>query len=168
MTNCFFHFLILFFLLLAGGCVKFDYTGQRFTPRAESAPVAFLDSQADFTAQGFRIIGRGILTVPGKTASYDSMGELRERAREYGAEAVCIVDSQIAGERVFSAPEDEFVSPYKAQAVKVENSSWDAKFFGSSPQLGTVKGTPEKVIRVLFLKKTVNLEKELQQKNPLL
>jgi hypothetical protein len=169
MTNRFFCFPVLCFLLFfGGGCVRFDYAGQRFAPRAESAPVVFFNGQANFPAQEFRIIGRGVLTVSAKSADYDNMGELRERARKYGADGVCIVDNQLVGSRIFPAPEDEFVSPYKANGVPVKNNTWDPKLLKGNSHIGRSKQMPDRAIRVLFLKKAVDLEKELQQKNPLL
>ena len=174
MKNCIFCWLTFGFLLLISGCsMDFDYTGQSFAPRAEFAPVTFFQGRQQIPAEGYRIIGRGVLTVAPKVGDCDTMGELREQARKHGADAVCIVDTLIKRTGVLPENQDEFIPPYSPLASSIEvnskNSTWDAESLEGTKQLsGVTKKRSKRLIRFLFLKKSADLEKELKPKNPLL
>lgn len=173
MTNRFFHFALLCLLCLTAGCsMDFDYTGQSFAPRPESAPVTFFTGRQEIPEEEFRIIGRGILTVTPKTGDYDRMGELREQARKHGADGVCLLDTTEVISGVFPDIRDEYIPPHppraKAVGVSVKDSPWDEESIKPRDIVSGTKKHSVLKIRFLFLKKAEEIEKELSVKNPLL
>ena len=91
-------------LLLAAGCTSFDYVGRSFAPLPEDAPVSIF-READALPEGkYAIMGRGVLTAPKKYDRYDIDEKLGELAREYGADAVLIVNTRSIL-KTFNVPE---------------------------------------------------------------
>lgn len=173
MSNCFFHFAFLCLLLLTAGCrMDFDYAGQSFAPRPEFAPVTFFNGRKEIPAEGFRIIGRGTLSVAPKTGDYESSGELREQARKHGADAVCIVEKTVRVNGFFPESQDEYIPPHDPKAkgieVKLQDGPWAEEELKTRTIVSGTKNRPVQLIRFLFLKKSADLEKELKPKNQLL
>ena len=152
--------------------MDFDYTGQSFASRPGFAPVLFFNGRKEIPAEGYRIIGRGVLTVAPKTGDHDRMGELREQARKHGADAVCIVDSMVKKTGILPENQDDFIPPHSPLSQRIPLQAANSSRKGKSANTGVEAVGPKKrsvkMIRVLFLKKTADLEKELKQKNPLL
>ena len=174
MTSSFFKTVpFLFLLTLFAGCMSFDYVGQSFAPKAESAAVTIFNGRTQIPADEFRIIGRGTLTGANSNDEYDRLAALREEARKHGADAVCIVDTAVKAVGYFPRSEGAFAPPLSA-SVNVDNlnsrgETWETDSFG---QVSTLN-TREKVrynfeIKCLFLKKSGDFNKEMKERTPFL
>ena len=160
-------------VLLFSGCMSFDYVGQSFTPRSESAPVSFFQGRDRIPADQYRIIGRGCLRGPQDTDLYDRNVKLREEAREKGADAVCIVSTEVKAAGIYPQAAGEFPGPLAAGSnvdnLSPANTPWEVDSYG---EMRTLK-SKEKVryvfeTKVLFLKKTADFDAEMKKRPALL
>ncbi|MCP3968409.1 MAG: hypothetical protein GY750_07875 [Lentisphaerae bacterium] len=76
---------------LMGGCISFDYVGQKLAPLEGGQVVAFYDSADQVPAGQYRVIGRAVAVGPDGTTSQEVRQKLIDKAREYGADAIQVV-----------------------------------------------------------------------------
>ena len=72
---------VLAALLLAAGCVDFDYVGREFPPTPESEPVVYFINREQIPPGEYRIMGRAVITAPDGTDGYDIQDLLMKKAR---------------------------------------------------------------------------------------
>ncbi|MBO5791904.1 MAG: hypothetical protein J6S54_05455 [Lentisphaeria bacterium] len=156
-------------VLLFAGCMSFDYVGQSFAPRTESSPVSVFKGRDTLPPDRYRIIGRGVLSGPNSVDEYDRMAELRSEARKHGADAVCIVGTQVKAAGLYPRVSGTFAPPLAASEnvdnLSTQNNAWETDSFG---QVRVLKGE-EKVrytfeTKVLFLKKSADFDKEMKSR----
>ena len=107
----------LILLVFFAGCMNFDYVGQSFAPKSESAVVNIFNGREKIPADQYRIIGRGTLTGPLSTDEYDRMAELRAVARKHGADAVCIVSATTKAVGYYPQSNGAFAPPISASVA---------------------------------------------------
>lgn len=78
-------------MLLTAGCVDFDYVGRELSPTPDSTPVVYFINREQIPPGEYRIMGRVVITAPDGTDGYEIQELLMEKARLYGADAVCLV-----------------------------------------------------------------------------
>ncbi len=154
--------LLLGLLPLLAGCSSFEYVGQKFEPTAKSEEITLYKSRAELPPPGtLRIIGRGTLLVPEKTAKYDIYELLKEEAREYGADAVCVVTAENVRFGTHSFMSGEVTHPGTFQRTSFHSPMPDDRF-GSEVKLNReVRTTAALKVKALFLKKSEDVAREL-------
>ncbi|QSH40637.1 hypothetical protein P0136_12230 [Lentisphaerota bacterium ZTH] len=85
------YFSLLATAVLLGGCISFDYVGQKLKPLDDSQTVAFFDSADQVPAGQYKVIGRAVAVGPDGTSSGDVRQKLIDKARAYGADAIQVV-----------------------------------------------------------------------------
>ncbi|MDD5697558.1 MAG: hypothetical protein PHH77_02980 [Victivallaceae bacterium] len=75
----------------AGGCMQFDYVGQKLAPLKPDQAVAFYNSKDSVPPDTYKVLGRAEITAPDGTNTEEVKAELIEKAREYGANAIEVV-----------------------------------------------------------------------------
>ena len=155
--------------LLLAGCMSFDYVGQSFAPRTESSPVNIFTGRETLPADRYRIIGRGVLSGPNSVDEYDRLAELRSEARKHGADAVCIVGTQVKAAGLYPRSTGFFAPPLAASDnvdnLSTQNNAWETDSFGQIQTLNSkekVRYTFE--TKVLFLKKSADFNKEMKSR----
>lgn len=156
-------------VLFLSGCMSFDYVGQSFAPRSESAPVTILQGRDAIPADAYRIIGRGVLTGPADTDLYDRDARLRNEARDRGADAVCVVSNIVKAVGVYPQTGDEFSAPLAASSnvdnLSRSNTPWETDSFG---EMRTFENNERKryifETKVIFLKKTADFNAEMKKR----
>ena len=152
------------------GCMNFDYVGQHFPARPESAPVTVFGSRQAMPAGKFRIIGRGVLKGPADIDKYDRISKLKEEARKCGADAFCTVSEKIVTVGLYPRSGGEFASPMSADSNKINLSGsgtpWSNDSFDeqSVDMRGEKQSRKEFEIKVLFLKKTSDFDAEMKKR----
>ncbi len=148
-------------LAAAAGCVDFQYSGQEFEPTPVSAPVTYYPERASLPRGQYGIIGKATIIAPQGTDGYDIQELLLTRAREYGADAVCLVKANDIRVGTYFFSSDEFVSPkaYKQPAGE-QNAAWSTpvEIRGEQRNRHKVK------VKALFLKKKEALAKILEER----
>ena len=161
--------LIVAAVFFWGGCMSFDYVGQHFTARPESAAVAIFNGRSEIPADSYRIIGRGTLRGPVKIDSYDRIVKLKEKARSCGADALCIVAETQREVGLYPRSDGEFASPLSVSSNKInlddKGVPWSNDSFDERPvtMAGEQKARIEFEMKVLFLKKRSDLDSELKK-----
>ena len=169
-------FKIIAALILAvffAGCMNFDYVGQSFAPKSESAVVNIFNGREKIPADHYRIIGRGTLTGPLSTDEYDRMAELRAAARKHGADAVCIVSAATKAVGHYPRSTGAFAPPISASAntdnLNTRGEAWQMDSFGQVQTLtGREKVRYDFVLRILLLKDTADFNAEMKERTPIL
>jgi len=159
--------VFLFLLLCCAGCMSFDYVGQSFDPRPDSAPVTFFEGRESVPPDAYRIIGRGTLTGPDRTHGYDRAEKMRDIARARGADAVCIIGTRIFPVGLYPRADGEFAGPATAAAGDETDDigeEWQTDSFGekniSSRGENRVRYNFE--TRLLLLKKREDFDKAMK------
>lgn len=163
----------LVLLLLLAGCMSFDYVGQSFAPKSDSAVVTVFKGRAQIPADTYRIIGRGTLTGPASEDDYDRLAALREEARKHGADAICIVESSVKAAGYYPRSDGAFAPPLSAR-VNADNlnsrgEAWEIDSFGKVQTLNSkekVRYTFE--TKCIFLKKSSDFNEEMKERTPFL
>ena len=166
---------VLYLLLpvIFAGCMSFDYVGQRFPAGSESKVVNVFKDRAEVPADKYRIIGRGVLTGPNSVDEYDRMAELRRQAREYGADALCVVKTTVKAVGVYPRTSGTFAPPLSVSSnrdnLDPAGQAWQSDSFG---QVRTVKGEEkarfEFRTEVIFFKENAGFEAEMKKRTPFL
>ena len=158
---------LLTVLLCCGGCMSFDYVGQKFDPKPDSAPVTFFEGRENIPPDTYRIIGRGVLSGSAKCDDYDRKSEMRAVARKYGADAVCVIDSRIFPVGLYPRANGEFAPPASATAdvddLDFKGEPWQTDSFGEVevPSNGEVRTRNNFEVRVLLLKNNRDFEEAM-------
>ena len=107
--------IVIFFMiaLAISGCVRSDYTGQKFAATPLSQEVKFFKSRAEIPQDEYTIIGRFTITAPEKSDLYTFQKELTQKGRAYGGDAVCLVMEIISAPSVLAA-KGTFKKPWTA------------------------------------------------------
>ncbi|MDR0932620.1 MAG: hypothetical protein LBM70_06315 [Victivallales bacterium] len=151
----------VFALLGVVGCTDIDYVGREFESTPVSEQVAYYVNRELIPPGEFRIMGRVTITAPDGTDGYDIQELLQKKAREYGADAVALVEARKIPVGVYEKTEtpkalnsDNPASRRDADAQKAE-----IKEYGEPVKLsGERNFRLEVVIEALFLKKKTTLE----------
>lgn len=167
------HALLFLLLLAAAGCMNFDYVGQTFDGKGDSAVVNIIKGRQNIPADQYRIIGRGVLTGPVSTDDYDRLAELRSQARRHGADAVCIVKESVKAVGYYPRSDGAFAPPLSAKSnmdnLNSRGEAWETDSFG---QVTTFKGRErvryEFEIQGIFLKKKKDVDAEMKTRTPFL
>lgn len=159
----------LILLVFFAGCMNFDYVGQSFAPKSESAVVNIFNGREKIPADQYRIIGRGTLTGPLSTDEYDRMAELRAVARKHGADAVCIVSATTKAVGYYPQSKGAFAPPISASAnadnLNTRGEAWEMDSFGQIQTLnGKEKVRYDFVINTLLLKKISDFNTEMKER----
>ena len=144
--------------VLFSGCVMVDYTGQKFPETPLSKEVKFFNSRQNIPVDEYTIVGRFVLTAPQKSDMYTFQKELLEKARNYGGDAVCLVDVKIVQRGFYPRQDEEFGAPETSGKPTVDESQRGA----ASPLVGEKSFMQRRVARALLLKKRVDVEKLLK------
>ena len=154
--------IVIFFLITAviSGCVRSDYTGQKFAATPLSQEVKFFRSRADIPQDEYTIIGRFTITAPEKSDLYTFQKELTEKGRAYGGDAVCLVSVETIRTGAYDRRFEEFGAP--APDAKVPPTI-DASQLGPRKALtGEQAFTVRRRARALLLKKRDSVKKLLE------
>lgn len=158
-------------LLFLVGCMSFDYVGQSFAPKGESAPVNIIYGRNRIPAEKYRIIGRGILKSPGTMDHYDSEVRLRNEARARGADAVCVISTVTRSRSGFSDQEQGAFAPPAAgrkDPQRSRNTPWDPKSSGTTLTQNSQNPRVTVEKKVIFLKKTSDFNAEMKDRSSFL
>jgi hypothetical protein len=163
----------LLLLVFLAGCMNFDYVGQSFAPKSESAVVNIFNGREKLPADKYRIIGRGTLTGPLSTDEYDRLAELRSLARKHGADAVCILSAGTKAVGYYPQSKGAFAPPLSSSAnvdnLNSRGEAWQMDSFGQVQTLtGREKVRYDFVLRILLLKDTADFNAEMKERTPIL
>ncbi len=142
--------------VLLGGCVDFSYVGQEFAPTPASQPVLFFRNRSQLPVGKYQIIGRATIQAPDGTDVFDLEELLLQRAREYGADAVCMVETKRIELGAYEIENAAFDGP--SEPLDPGNLNWDGSAvavntFGEQVNVGGEKMRREEVVvKALFLK----------------
>ena len=147
---------VLAALLLAAGCVDFDYVGREFPPTPESEPVVYFINREQIPPGEYRIMGRAVITAPDGTDGYDIQDLLMKKARAYGADAVCLVRTRKVDVGLFSRNDNTPAGPQQPlDPANVDFKGAPSKPSGrsmASPWCWRVK---KELARRLWLKRSI-------------
>lgn len=156
-------------ICLAGsGCMDFRYVGQEFAPTPENEPITYYTSRSEVPVGKYGIIGRAEVIAPDGTDGFDIQALLLQRAREYGADAVCQVKAERirVGAYVFSADEYRGPTPLESPGSLNPDGSFD-----SQSSFGSVSDDDEEIryrykveVKALFLKNKKQLTALLEER----
>ena len=144
--------------VLFSGCVMVDYTGQKFPETSLSKEVKFFNNRQNIPVDEYTIVGRFVITAPLKSDKYTFQKELLEKARNYGGDAVCLVDVKIVQRGFYPRKDEEFGAPETPGTPIVDESQRGE----ADPLVGEKSFMRRKVVRALLLKKRVDVEKLLK------
>ena len=155
-------------LSLIAGCMDFDYVGQEFAPTPESDPVTYYKSRSDVPAGVYGIIGRAVVKAPDGTDGFDIQELLLDRARQYGADAVCQVSAKriVVGTYSFSSEEFGGPNPFPNPGnLNPDGSPIEENTFGDTVEIkGERKNRYVVEVKALFLKNKKELETLLEER----
>lgn len=158
----------LLLLLAVAGCMDFRYVGQEFSPTPESEPITYYTSRSEVPAGKYGIIGRAEVTAPDGTDGFDIQALLLQRAREYGADAVCQVKAERVRVGAYFFSKDEYRGPTPLENPGGINPDGS---FSSESSFGSVSGDDEEVryryeveVKALFLKDKQQLTALLEER----
>ena len=157
-------------LFLVAGCMNFEYVGREFAPTPMSEPVAYYVNREQLPPGEFRIMGRAEITAPDGTDGYDIQELLLEKARSYGADAVCLVSARkvpvgyYEREEVNQGPQFPLDPANVGFSGAPEPLAAELAEFGRPQTLSSAEGTRLEVeVKALFLKKKAELERRLER-----
>ena len=158
---------VLAALLLAAGCVDFDYVGREFPPTPESEPVVYFINREQIPPGEYRIMGRAVITAPDGTDGYDIQDLLMKKARAYGADAVCLVRTRKVDVGLFSRNDNTPAGPQQPlDPANVDfkgapsTAEAEREEYGEPVVLaGEKRARQEVVVEALYLKNKAELEK---------
>ena len=155
-------------LSLIAGCMDFDYVGQEFAPTPESEPVTYYPKRADVPVGVYGIIGRAVVKAPDGTDGFDIQELLLERARQYGADAVCQVSAKRIIVGTYSLSSEEFGGPAPmigAANLNPDGSPIGENTFGDTVEIkGELRNRYVVEVKALFLKNKQELETLLEER----
>ena len=154
--------IVIFFMiaLAISGCVRSDYTGQKFAATPLSQEVKFFKSRAEIPQDEYTIIGRFTITAPEKSDLYTFQKELTQKGRAYGGDAVCLVSIESVRTGAYDRRREEFGAP--APDTKVPPTV-DASQLGPRKALvGEQAFAVRRCARALLLKKRDSVKKLLE------
>lgn len=159
-------------LFLVAGCMNFDYVGREFAPTPVSEPVAYYVNREQLPPGEFRIMGRAMITAPDGTDGYDIQELLLEKARAFGADAVCLVRARKVPVGYYQREEVNQGPQFPLDPANVEFGgapeplAEELQEFGPPQTLSSGRGTRYEVeVKALFLKKKAELEKLLAEQD---
>ena len=140
------------------GCVKVDYTGQKFPATPMSQEVKYYSSRGQIPVDQYTIIGRFVITAPRKSDGYTFQAKLLEEGRKYGGDAVCCIDMKTVSRGAYARKDEEFGAPRTAGEPTVSAGQRGEP----SPLVGEYSSQQQKIVRALLLKKRTEVEKILK------
>ena len=153
-------------LFLVAGCINFEYVGREFEPTPVSEQVGYYVNREQLPPGEFRIMGRAEITAPDGTDGYDIQELLLEKARAYGADAVCLVQARKIPVGCYPREEENQGPQLPLDPANVdfpgapEPLAEELQEFGQPQTLSSVVGTRYEVeVKALFLKKKAELER---------
>ena len=150
--------MIFFGAVMLCGCVKVDYTGQKFPATPLSQEVKYFSNRKQIPVDEYTIIGRFTLTAPLRSDGYTFQAKLLEEGRKYGGDAVCRIDVKTVSRGAYARNDEEFGAPRGAAKPTVSESPRG----DPSPLVGEYRSKQQKVVRALLLKKRTEVEKILK------
>ncbi|MCQ2379070.1 MAG: hypothetical protein MJ016_07705 [Victivallaceae bacterium] len=102
--------------LVVAGCNSAKYSGKTFEPLPSSTPVLVSWEQGEIDPAKYAIIGRGVIKFSSEADRYDVEAELTEIAQKRGADAVCILQSRVVRESLFT-PEPKMISEREKKLI---------------------------------------------------
>lgn len=152
-------------LFLVAGCIDFEYVGREFAPTPVSEPVAYYVNREQLPPGEFRIMGRAEITAPDGTDGYDIQELLLEKARAFGADAVCLVRARKVPVGYYPREEVNQGKQLPLDPANVdfpgapEPLAEELQEFGQQQTLSSAVGVRYEVeVKALFLKKKAELE----------
>ncbi|MCI5779027.1 MAG: hypothetical protein MR051_04320 [Lentisphaeria bacterium] len=149
-------FWLLPALLLGAGCMQVDYVGRKFAP---SQQVLVYDADRPPPADRYTIIGRFTVTTKPKVHPYEVEYEIRNRAAEYGGDAIQLVKSFERFHGLYNTDAEEFGTPAPTEKEPPER---EKKLFGApKPLAGNAPMTKRREYHYLLLKDAETVKREL-------
>ncbi|MDD3887140.1 MAG: hypothetical protein PHI35_09725, partial [Victivallaceae bacterium] len=121
------------------GCVSYDYVGRQFEPLPEDAEIVYYNDRSDVPQGKYGVMGRITMTGPDNFDAYDIKDELLAKARDYGANAVCVMSVKTVKVGTYEISNDGFsgpVNPYNPANVNPDGSPIQVDSFGREVRLG--------------------------------
>ena len=143
---------------LLSGCVKVDYTGQKFPETPVSQEVKYFTDRSQIPVDEYTIIGRFTVTAPRGSDTYTFQQKLLNKGRSYGGDAVCIVDEKMVLRGAYLRNDEEFGAPQENRTPGVSESQRG----GVSPLPGEPFSVQRHQVKALLLKKRTDVEKILE------
>ena len=160
--------ILLLLCLIGAGCMDFSYVGQEFAPTPESEPVTYYTGRSEVPAGQYGIIGRAEVIAPDGTDGFDIQALLLQRAREYGADAVCQVKAERIRVGAYFFSKDEYRGPTPMESPGGLNPDGS---FDSQSSFGSVSDDDEEIryrykveVKALFLKNKKQLTALLEER----
>ena len=143
-------------LLLAAGCMQVDYVGRKFAP---SRQVLVFDADRPPPADRYTIIGRFAVAAKPKVHPYEVEYEVRNRAAEYGGDAIQLVTSFDRLHSPYNTDAEEFGTPAPTDREPPER---EKELFGApKPLVSNVLWSKRREYRYLLLKDAEAVKREL-------
>ncbi|WP_294506227.1 hypothetical protein [uncultured Victivallis sp.] len=153
-------------LFCVAGCIDFEYVGREFEPTPISDPVTYYVNREQLPPGEFRIMGRAEISAPDGTDGYDIQELLLEKARAFGADAVCLVSARKVPVGYYPREEVNQGPQFPLDPANVdfpgapEPLAAELQEFGQPQTLSSTMGTRLEVeVKALFLKKKTELER---------
>lgn len=159
----FISIIFIFLLLLAGGCMQFEYTGREFAALPAGSYPKFYNSVKTVPAGVYVIMGRAELTASGSDHWEDIQDMLLAEAARRGADAVAVVSKRAKWTALYDdesandAPSDSKVNPY---SLTPDGAEIKVDLAGNPVGLPAEHRARVRIIvRALFYKNKVQFEK---------